>query len=341
MEQDPGDGGKKLKRMAPPMVQTPHVTREELKNSLSSLSSRLQDGFNATLGRATAELNSLVSTSVSESLQDLQQQVDARCAATEAEVTALKASAAQHEQRTSSLEARASANDAILQQLLQREKQRDKEVTDSLQRVEEGQSAIAQQVEQDVDRRLVDDPSYARPPNRTILRLGTQENTKITAVRDVCKTWLESTVAANLWSISGPDVGTDWTLSFLATPSAATTYASKARSPLIIGRGQWRKIWVTAESGEEGQLYISEDLLPKVARAQTATKRLVEIFKSKHADKRIAYVKPRYHPQRPIQGIVQIDGVDICAVKAESQYELPDRMQATGGRAVGTSMWCK
>ena len=92
----------------------------------------------------------------------------------------------------------------------------------------------------------------------------------------------------------------------------------------------------------------------------------MEIFKSKHADKRIEYVKPRYHPQRPIQGIVHMDGVDICAVKAESQYELPDifwspsatderfridkaaiteafhdRMQATGGRAVDTSMWCK
>ena len=63
---------------------------------------------------------------------------------------------------------------------------------------------------------------------------------------------------------------------------------------------------------------------------------------------------------------MQVDGIDICAVKAESQYELPeifwaptadeerfginkpaimeefhDRMQSAGGRAVDTSMWCK
>ena len=119
-------------------------------------------------------------------------------------------------------------------------------------------------------------------------------------------------------------------------------------------------------NGVEGHLYISEDVPPKVARAQTATKRLVEIFKAAHADKRVVYVKPRYHPQRPIQGIVQIDGMDICAIKAEAQFELPEifwspdssdarlginktaisqafieRIQSSGGRSVDTSMWCK
>ena len=116
--------------------------------------------------------------------------------------------------------------------MLQREQQRDKAVADRLQRIEEGQTTTAQRLEQDVDRRMVDDPSYSRPPSRTILRLGTQEDTKITVVRDVCKTWLESTVAAPLWSISVPDVGTDWALSSLATPTAAATYASKARATL-------------------------------------------------------------------------------------------------------------
>ena len=139
MEQDANDGGKKRKRSAPPLVQTPHVTHEELKSSLSSLSSRLQDGFNATLGKATAELNSLVSTSVGESLHELQQQFNARCAATEAEVAALKANASQHEQRTAQVEVRTAARDNIIQQMLQREQPRDKDVAERLQRLEEGQ----------------------------------------------------------------------------------------------------------------------------------------------------------------------------------------------------------
>ena len=92
----------------------------------------------------------------------------------------------------------------------------------------------------------------------------------------------------------------------------------------------------------------------------------MEIFKASHANQRVSFVKPRYYPQRPIQGIVQLDGVDISAIKAEAQFELPEifwspisadtrfntdksaitealqeRMQATGGRAVDTSMWCK
>ena len=67
---DPLKGSGKRLATGDPDPATPHVTHEELKGSLSALSSRLQDGFNATLGRATAELNSLVSSSVSESLQD-------------------------------------------------------------------------------------------------------------------------------------------------------------------------------------------------------------------------------------------------------------------------------
>ena len=185
MDQDANDGGKKFKRSAPPLVQTPHVIHEELKSSLSSLSSRLQDGFNATLGKATAELNSLVSTSVGESLHELQQQFNARCAATEAEVAALKANASQHEQHTAHIEVRTAAHDSIIQQMLQREQQRDKDAAERLQRLEEGQNNMAQKVEQDVDRRLVEDPAYSRPPNRTILRLGTQDDTKITVIRDV------------------------------------------------------------------------------------------------------------------------------------------------------------
>ena len=73
-----GDGGNRLKRPAPIPVATPHVTHEELRTSLSSLSSRLQEGFKSTLGKATAELNSIVSTSVGESLHELQQQFNAR-----------------------------------------------------------------------------------------------------------------------------------------------------------------------------------------------------------------------------------------------------------------------
>ena len=249
---------------------------------------------------------------------------------------------------------------------MQREQQRDKDVAERLQRLEEGQNNMAQKVEQDVDRRLVEDPAYSRPPNRTILRLGTQDDTKIIVIRDVCRAWLDCTVADNLWTITGPDVGAEWTLFFLATPTAAATYASKARTSLNISRGKWRKLFAKADNGTEGQLYVSEDVRPKVARAQTATKRLVEIFKTAHAGKSISCVKPRYHPQRPIQGIIQMEGMDVCAVKAEAQFELPEifwspeatdarlgidkpaiteafqeRMQASGGRAIDTSSWCK
>ena len=260
------------------------------------------------------------------------------------------------------LEQRADEQSSAMQQLIQHSK----DSAERFPRLEEVQNSIAQKVDHDVDHRWVEDPSYSRPPNRTILRLGTKAHNATDKVRDTCKGWLESTVAANLWSVSGPDVGTDWTLSFLATPTAAATYASKARASLKLGRGNWRQLVAVDTSGQDGQLFVGEDVPPKVARTQTATKRLVEIFKAEHSTKKISYVKPRYHPHKPIQGIVQVDDVDVCAVKAEAQFELPeifwaptasdphfeidknatsaafvDKMQASGGRSVDSSMWCK
>ena len=92
----------------------------------------------------------------------------------------------------------------------------------------------------------------------------------------------------------------------------------------------------------------------------------MEIIKKADPDKAVASIKPRYHPEKPIQGIIAMDEVNICAIKADAQFALPeifwapssddpkfalsevaikdafvDRMQSSNGRHVDTSMWCK
>eukprot|EP00973_Karenia_brevis_P053146 7388029-Karenia_brevis.AAC.1 len=144
--------------------------------------------------------------------------------------------------------------------------------------LEQAQAKVSQQVQQDVDHRLVEDPAYSRPPNRTIVKLGTQPSTPIDNVRKTCKEWLDPLFPGGSWQVTGPDVGNNWTLHFNTIPTTAASNASKARTSLRVGPRNWRKLFTIGADGRETQLFVNPDTPPKVARVQTATRRLIEIL---------------------------------------------------------------
>eukprot|EP00973_Karenia_brevis_P007603 1032965-Karenia_brevis.AAC.1 len=168
------------------------VTQAEMRSSLSDLSSRLQAGFQTTMAKASTEINCLVSESVTDSIRSLQTQVDARCAATKARVDDLshKVDATATELRTAMRE-----QQKVIDQLLVESKDHKKRQED----LEHANAKVTQQVMQDVDYRLVEDPSYARPPNRTIVKLGTQPATPIDNIRQTCKAWLDPLFPEGTW----------------------------------------------------------------------------------------------------------------------------------------------
>eukprot|EP00973_Karenia_brevis_P006776 920355-Karenia_brevis.AAC.1 len=159
---------------------------------MDDLSARLQAGFTATMSKATTELNCLVSESVADSIHTLQARVETRCAETDARVAALNTKV---DTTTAELRSTVQAQQQVLDHLL-RESKESRQRHDE---AEKAQARVAQQVQQDVDHRLVEDPSYPRPSNRTIVRLGTQPSTPLASVRTTCKAWLDPLFAEGSW----------------------------------------------------------------------------------------------------------------------------------------------
>ena len=104
-----------------------------------------------------------------------------------------------------------------------------------------------------------------------------------------------------------------------------------------------------------------------MARVQATSKKLLEVLEAQYPQKKFALAKAQWHPEHPIQGVISIDGQDLCALKAESQFAPPEvfwapgtdspniaidkaeiaekfelKLQANSGQAhVDTTMWCK
>ena len=295
----------------------------------------------------------MVTESVETSLASMQRQMDARCAAVEINVETLDATVA------------ATQRDLAEQRSLSDRLLRDSEDHRSRQsRLEEGQTHLAQQVTQDVEARLVEDPSYTRPPNRAIAKLGTSTKTSINAIRSTCDEWLSPLFSDQCWEISGPDAGRNWTLSFRATATVAAGNVSKAKNALRESPTLWRKLYATDDSGQRTQMYVNPDVPPRVARVQACTKKLLAIIQAAHPDREFEATKAQWHPEYPVQGVISCNKVDICALKADNQYLPPQIFWSPGSEGKGynkhqiaealenklaehskfhvdTSMWCK
>ena len=337
----------------PPSAATPHVTHEELRCGLEGLGTRLSQGFTATLARASTELNSMVTESVETSLANMHRQMDARCAAVEVKVETLDATVA------------ATQRDLAAQKILIERLLKDSEDNKSRQsRLEEGQTHLAQQVTQDVEARLVEDPAYNRPPNRAIAKLGTATKTSITAIRATCDTWLNPLFDSPCWEVSGPESGRNWTLSFRATASVAASHVSRAKNALRVSPTVWRKLYANDENAQQTQVFVNPDVPPRVARVQACTKKLLAILQAAHPGRVFESIKAQWHSEYPVQGVITCEGVDICALKADSQYlppeifwhpgtegkgydkqkvaaDLESKLAETSKVHVDTTMWCK
>eukprot|EP00973_Karenia_brevis_P087647 12155928-Karenia_brevis.AAC.1 len=190
--------------------------------------------------------------------------------------------------------------------------------TATAQTVGKLQDAVAEEVGQ----AGVADPEYTRAPNYGILRLGTAQKAHKKDIQDaVAKEWLGGLFSDDQWSISGPDAGNNWTLSFNAIPSRASKMASKARGALRLGGGRWLDVFANDSQGSSCKVYINPDVSPQVARIQTATKRIHGVITELYPALRVAYTKPAFHPKAEPQGVVTANGVDIVAIKAPNAFD--------------------
>eukprot|EP00973_Karenia_brevis_P026635 3675024-Karenia_brevis.AAC.1 len=141
-----------------------------------------------------AEVNSMVSGNIQEGMQELKSYTDARVAATEAQVHALRATTDDHAKQLSDIHAQLAAMQSSQ--------------TATAQTVGKLKDAVAEEVGQSG----VPDPEYTRAPNYGILRLGTAQKTNKADIKEaVGKEWLGGLFSDDQWTISGPDTGNNWT----------------------------------------------------------------------------------------------------------------------------------
>eukprot|EP00973_Karenia_brevis_P080170 11120922-Karenia_brevis.AAC.1 len=178
------------------------------------------------------------------------------------------------------------------------------------------------------------DPDYNRAPNFGILRIGTAQKANRGDIEATLEhDWLGGLFPRDQWTLSGPDSGINWVLSFTAVSSRATRQVSKARGALRLGGGQWQDIYSKDCQGNRCKVYVNPDASPQVARIQAATKRFHGVVAEMYPLLKVTFTKPAFHPKMEPQGVVAVNGIDIVAIKAPSPFEDVDVFWAPAGES--------
>jgi hypothetical protein len=158
---------------------------------------------------------------------------------------------------------------------------------DSIRQLQQGLAIAESAIPQEQD--IADNDEWERPLKHNLLRLGTAVEVTKEEVKATTQKWLdELNLAANAWSVHGPELGTQFTLVFSAANGLACQRAKMANGKLRSPDGVWRELHVNHAGGEE-RLFISRDRNGRMRLQHRMGRRMVKAIKELHPDKHAVY----------------------------------------------------
>jgi len=158
---------------------------------------------------------------------------------------------------------------------------------DSIRQLQRGLAIAEQAIPQEQD--LANNDEWDRPLQHNLLRLGTAVEVSKKEVMETVTNWLsELNFAADAWSVLGPELGTQFTLTFSGATGLACQRAKLANKKLRSPDGVWRRLHVTHEGGEE-DLFISRDRNGRMRAQHRMGRRMVKAIRELHPNKHAVY----------------------------------------------------
>jgi hypothetical protein len=154
------------------------------------------------------------------------------------------------------------------------------------------QDAMAMARDSAMAQDVLDNDEFDRPVQLDTLRVGTAIPVSREALLEATKSWLaELKLSDEMWTLTGPTTGKQFSLRFLGLPVVAARWAKKANTCLKQSDGTWKDILVEDENGGTTNLFIGEDRNPKMLVQDRLGRRIASAVRELHPKMHIFYRK--------------------------------------------------